>query len=124
MGMRYLCEEIIASYGQRKIALAYLKDEAAALRGDVKLFVAQCRILHRQQAKVLKQELREYRKTFGNRVHALREESQGRKQELRADLLSAGRTWRAMASAIKQRRARIGPPDVDGSSVVTGSHQL
>lgn len=123
VGMQYLCEEIIASYGQRKIALAYLKDEADVLRGDVRLFIGQYRILHNQQAKALRRELAEYRRVLGERVQAFREESQGRKQKLRADRQGAGRTWRAMAAAIKQRRARIGPPDVNGSSVVTGSHQ-
>ena len=82
-GMQALCEDIIASYVARKIALAFVKDDSRTIRGDARLFIGQCRILRRQKANALRKEL----------------------AETRSDLLGAGRAWRAMAAELKIRRA-------------------
>lgn len=105
-GMQFLCEDIIAGYGARKIALAFVKDESNTIRGDARLFIGQCRILKRSQANALRKELAEYRKAIMSAVHVFLKTCRHRRAETRSDLLGAGRTWRALATELKERRAR------------------
>ena len=105
-GMQALCEDIIAGYRARKITLAFVQDKSRALRGDARLFIGQCRILQRRKAQVLRKELAEYRKVLVPVTHEFLKTCRHRHAEMRSDLLSAGRAWRAMAVELKQRRAQ------------------
>ena len=104
-GMQSLCEDIIAGYGARKITLAFLTDASNTIRGDARLFIGQCRILRRQRANALSKELAEYLEALAPSVHALLKTCRHRRAETRSDLLGAGRAWKAMATALKERRA-------------------
>ena len=104
-GMQALCEDIIAGYRARKIALAFVKDESNTIRGDARLFIGQCRILHRQRANALSKELAEYRKALAPATHVFLKTCRHRRAATRSELLGAGRAWKAMATALKERRA-------------------
>jgi len=102
--MQALCEDISAGYSARKIALAFMKDESNTIRGDARLFIGQCRIIQRHQANALRKELAAYRKVLVPATHEFLKTCRYRRAETRSDLLGAGRTWRAMATALKERR--------------------
>ena len=70
-GMQALCEDIIAGYSARKIALAFVKDESNAIRCDVRLFIGQCHILQRRKKQALRKDLAEYRKALVPAAHVL-----------------------------------------------------
>jgi len=106
VGMQSLCEDISAGYRARKIALAFVQDESNAIRGDARLFIGQCRILHRHRAYALKKELAEYRQALAPATHEFLKTCRHRRAQTRSDLLGAGRTWRAMAAALKERRGK------------------
>ena len=103
-GMQALCEDIIAGYRARKIALAFVKDESNTIRGDARLFIGQCRILQRRKAQALRKELVGYRNALAPAVHVFLKTCCHRRAETRSDLMGAGRAWRAMAAELKQRR--------------------
>ena len=102
--MQALCDDIIAGYGARKIALAFVADASNTIRGDARLFIGQCRILRRQKANALSKELAEYRKALAPAAHVFLKESRSRQEAIRSDLLGAGRAWKAMAAELKERR--------------------
>lgn len=104
-GMQSLCEDIIDSYGARKISLAFVKDESNTIRGDARLFIGQCRILQRRKAQALRKGLAEYRKALAPAAHVFLKTCRHRRAETRSDLLGAGRVWRAMVAELKIRRA-------------------
>ena len=104
--MQALCEDISAGYSARKIALAFMKDESNTIRGDARLFIGQCRIIQRHQANALRKELAAYRKVLVPATHEFLKTCRYRRAETRSDLLGAGRTWRAMATALKERRGK------------------
>ena len=106
VGMQALCEDISASYCVRKIALAFVKDESNTIRGDARLFIGQCRILQRRQANVLRKELAAYRLALAPAAQVFLNECRHRRAQTRSDLLGAGCAWRAMAIALKERRAK------------------
>jgi len=103
-GMQSLCEDIISSYGARKIILAFVKDESNAIRGDARLFIGQCRILQRRKARALRKDLAEYRKALVPAAQVFLKTCRHRRAETRSDLLGAGRAWRALAADLKERR--------------------
>ena len=104
-GMQALCEDIITGHGARKIALAFMEDESNTIRGDARLFIGQCRILQRREAQVVQKELAEYRKALVPAVHVFLKECWHRRAVTRADLLGAGRAWRALAAELKKQRS-------------------
>jgi len=104
--MQVLCEDISAGYSARKIALAFVKDESNTIRGDARLFIGQCRIIQRHQANALRKELAVYRQALVPAAHEFLKTCCHRRAETRSDLLGAGRTWRAMATALKERRGK------------------
>jgi len=105
-GMQFLCEDIIAGYGARKITLAFVKDASNTIRGDARLFIGQCRILRRQKANASSKKLAGYRKAIVPATHVFLKTCRHRRAETRSDLLGAGRAWRALAAALKERRAQ------------------
>ena len=105
-GMPSLCESIIAGYRARKIALAFVRDESRSLRGDARLFIGQCRILQRRKAQALRKGLAEYRKALAPATHVFQQICRHRRAETRSDLLGAGRAWRTLAAALKERRGK------------------
>lgn len=105
-GMQALCEDIIAGYGARKMALAFVKDESNTIRGDARLFMGQCRILQRRKAQALRKELAEYRKALVPAAYVFLKTCRHRRAETRSDLLGAGRAWRALVAELKEQRGK------------------
>ena len=105
VGMQSLCEDIIAGYGARKIALAFVKDESNTIRGDARLFIGQCRILRRRKTQALKKGLAEYWKALTPATHVFQQTCRHRRAATRSDLLCAGRAWKALAAELKEQRA-------------------
>jgi len=54
----------------------------------------------------LKKELAEYRQALAPATHEFLKTCRHRRAQTRSDLLGAGRTWRAMAAALKERRGK------------------
>ena len=110
-GMKSLCEDIVASRGDRKRSmvdrkrsLKDLEEQAESVRDNARKFVDHCRKVHKTMSQGLKEGLSENRKELIKNVSSLRDDFKKKEKEIRADLTEANRLWSSMNKTLESKK--------------------